>query len=351
MTRHAFGFGATFHPAVLERPEFEPYRERYQAAFLRLFNRAVLANEMKWRYWDRPGTKERTRELLDLLSAHGIEVRGHCMVWPGAAKVPKSVVPLLDGEHNESLRRATLDHIREIGAFYRGKVRDWDVQNEPHQHRAIQRLLGPLCQVEWFNSAREADPGARLVLNENETLLGGAAAETVLATARYLREHDAPLGALGEQAHFDSLPDVQVLWAGFERLASLGLPVIVTEFDAPGVDEDAQADFTRDFYTLAFSHPAVTDVLTWSVWERTALQPSKALLRADFSPKKNLEAYEDLVFRRWWTAADLVTGPDGRCALRGFKGDYELTVESRGRRVARSIHLGEGGGRETVVLR
>jgi hypothetical protein len=44
--------------------------------------------------------------------------------------------------------------------------------------------------------------------------------------------------------------------------------------------------------------------------------------------KPNAHVFEDLVFRQWWTNADLVTDALGAAATRGFLGDYEVTISA-----------------------
>ncbi|HQR33140.1 MAG TPA: hypothetical protein PLK30_10400, partial [Blastocatellia bacterium] len=47
---------------------------------------------------------------------------------------------------------------------------------------------------------------------------------------------------------------------------------------------------------------------------------------ADWSSKPNALAYNDLVFREWWTNVAGVSNSAGRFATRGFKGSYNVTA-------------------------
>ena len=93
-------------------------------------------------------------------------------------------------------------------------------------------------------------------------------------------------------------------WAEFR------LPVRMTEFDVWTRDEELQADFTRDFLILCFSHPSVTGVQHWVFWETCHWRPSAAMYRADWSEKPNAMVYKDLVLHRWRTNLAGATGPD-----------------------------------------
>ena len=56
-------------------------------------------------------------------------------------------------------------------------------------------------------------------------------------------------------------------------------------------DEEMQADYTRDFLTLAYSHPTVVGVQLWGFWERAHLQPNRQASRPQSSAA-----------RRWTTS-------------------------------------------------
>ncbi len=105
----------------------------------------------------------------------------------------------------------------------------------------------------------------------------------------------------------------------------------MTEFDINIADEDAQAQYTRDFMTAVFSHPSVTGFLMWGFWEGRHWLPSGAMFRRNWSIKPNGEAYKELVFREWWTDVEGVTGEDGIYRTRGFLGEYDVEATLGGR--------------------
>ena len=74
------------------------------------------------------------------------------------------------------------------------------------------------------------------------------------------------------------------------------------------------------------------------------------MLRRDWSPKPNAEAYNDLVFKRWWTNARGKTGAQGNFATRGFLGDYEIEVKAGGKAKTVRVSLPKGGAKAECVL-
>lgn len=100
------------------------------------------------------------------------------------------------------------------------------------------------------------------------------------------------------QAHFglDVTPLVKML-AVLDRFARFGLPIQITEFDAQLPNETLQAEFTRDFLTTMFSHPAVSGVVMWGFWEGRHDSPATALWRCNWTPKPNATAWMNLVLK------------------------------------------------------
>ena len=127
--------------------------------------------------------------------------------------------------------------------------------------------------------------------------------------------------------------------SGLDRFARLGLPIAITEFDINSEDEQLQADYTRDFLTACFSHPAVSEIVTWGFWEKRHWFPKAALWRADWSLKPNGKAWVELTTRKWWTQASGTTDSQGRYGARGFLGQYRVTATYKGKRAEQTVTL------------
>lgn len=326
MKRHSFAFGtAVVAQALLSSA---PDDLKYKEWFFRLFNSAVFENDFKWPSFE----QNRTRALtaLDYLRNQGFTMlRGHNLVWPTFTYLPADLRSLVNNP--EAMRQRINNHILEEGRATAGKFRDWDVLNEPIPNRDLQNVLGDLEMVEWFKKSREADPAARLFINEYD-IIPNAGANRVKQDEYYrlitwLKEKGAPVDGLGEQGHFGfNLTGIDKAKQIFDRFAELGLVIQVTEFDIDIYDEKLQADYTRDYLTLCFSHPSIDSFLMWGFWEARHWKPQGAILRRDWTLKPNGEVWRDLITKEWWTNADLKADDAGLVTQRGFLGDYEITV-------------------------
>ena len=137
----------------------------------------------------------------------------------------------------------------------------------------------------------------------------------------------------------DQLTDPERLLQILDRFARYKVPLQVTEFDVAIDDEQLQADYLRDFFLACFSHPSVELIQQWASGSGVHWRPQAALFRADWSAKPNGRKLLDLIHNRWKTQATGTTDADGRFTVRGFLGDYELTIAKAGRVARRTFPL------------
>ncbi len=327
LKRHAFGWGTAVAAERLLGTSEDSLR--YRRFIPENFNMAVLENDLKWGPWEQ--NRNRALDALHWLRNNGIgRIRGHNLVWPGWRWMPQDVQALANNP--EALRQRILARISDVAAAVRGLVVDWDVVNEPVAERDVLNILGDSVMADWFRAAKQADPGARLFINEYAILSANGAnlrkqnlyyrmIETLLAGG-------APVEGIGMQGHFDSATPPERLLEVLDRFARLGLPVVITEYDFATTDEELQAQFTRDFMTAAFSHPAVSDFLMWGFWEGNHWKPLGAMIRRDWSEKPMYRVWRELIYERWRTEESGTTNSSGVFSFRGFKGEYEITVKA-----------------------
>jgi len=92
LRRHAFGFGSAMSAQMLTSES--PDAVKHRTSVTELFNKAVLANDLKWAFWEKTETRRVTMKALEWLDSQGIEVRGHVLLWPSWQKCPADIQPL-----------------------------------------------------------------------------------------------------------------------------------------------------------------------------------------------------------------------------------------------------------------
>lgn len=338
MKRHAFGWGSAVAASAILGGGSD--NETYRAKVRELFNQVVVENDLKWPQWEQD--RNRAMRLLDWMRDNNLPVRGHNMVWPGWQYLPADLRAI--SSNPDRLRTRIDQHILEIGQATRGRVIDWDVVNEPIPNRDLQNILGDYELVRWFQLARAADPDAKLYINEYDIETGGGRnkrkQDQYFDLIQALIERQAPLDGIGIQGHFGTdVTDPRRVYEILDRFASFKLPIKITEFDINTSDEELQADYTRDYLTVCFSHPAMDSILIWGFWEGRHWLPAAAPYRRDWSEKPHGRVWRELLFDKWWTKAEGLTNADGAYSTRAFLGDHEIEVRVGDQVATRPLQL------------
>ncbi|MBT8400865.1 MAG: endo-1,4-beta-xylanase [Rhodothermia bacterium] len=349
MKRHAFRFGTAVNAnAYLGRSIPTADAEQYVETVHSLFNAAVLEGTMKWTNWEVPERRAKADTTVSGLLAHGLAIRGHALVWPSWNRSP-SRLRALEGDP-QAVQSEILAHIAQQVTAYRGEVAEWDVVNEPYTNDDLVRLVGLRGVAEWFEEARRSDPSAGLVVNDFDILETGDQRSTrhvnhVTDLVRKLRALGAPVTGVGLQAHFDlvSLSHPETMLSIMDSLAAAEVDLVVTEYDIDLQDDSLASQYTRDFMTAVFSHPAATGFFLWGFWDGRHWKDNALLYEHDWTLKPAGRAWMDLVFDQWWTQETGTTDATGRLAVRGFLGEYSIQVTSQSRVISVDTTLRSGG--------
>ena len=215
--------------------------------------------------------------LVEWARERGKEVRGHTLVWH--QQVPDWLSK--DDWTAPELERVLTEHVRTVVSRYRGKITTWDVVNEPFTDAGELRsddgfpflaVVGPRYVEIALRAARDADPDARLMVNEIGAELGGPKLDALVRMAEQLKARGVPLDGIGLESHLttERPPGRGVMRNSIERLAKLGLDVEITELDVadPKGDAQAQAAIYRDAGAACAAVPRCRRLTTWGVSDR-----------------------------------------------------------------------------------
>jgi GH35 family endo-1,4-beta-xylanase len=352
--RHEFWFGAALANQAFDGGLSPADREQYLRLFLTNFNSAVTENALKWHSMEQNRGKINYRTVDAILAwtdQHELPLRGHNIYWGIPNRVQDWLKSMPDDEFRETLKQRGLD----VGGRYKGRFAEYDLNNEMIHGNYYEQRLGTNITLQMAGWVHQADPKAALYLNDYD-ILTGVKLDDYLRHIRTLLAQGVPIAGIGVQGHLHGETfDPKALHNALEKLSEFKLPIRVTEFNMPGQrskyckdtslrltdeEEKAKALAIVDYYRICFSYPMVKGILMWGFWEGANWIPASSLYRRDWTPLPAAAAYQDLLFRKWWTRWDGAADTGGQATVRAFYGKHRITVDGQ----SRIVDLSSGTG-------
>jgi endo-1,4-beta-xylanase len=82
----------------------------------------------------------------------------------------------------------------------------------------------------------------------------------------------------------------------------------------------------------------------WGFWEGANWIPQSSLYKRDWTPTPAAHAYQNLIFKEWWTTSQGKTNRKGELSVPAFFGKYKVTVNG----VSREVDLTKSAGSAVV---
>jgi len=222
--------------------------------------------------------------------------------------------------------------IREV-TRYKGVVKEYDVINEPTHANYLQSIVGDSINWNCFKWAHEADPDARLFVNDYNIIEWQDQTNNFITLVQKMLQHGAPITGIGAQCHIGSSVDLTNFKTRFDQLGQFGLPVKVTEFDmgAKSLTEAQYAVEIAKMMRLCFSHPSIEGFVFWGLTEPTWVPASIVnVIREDRTTKIAADTVYKLIHQEWTTNVTGLTDSNGRRTLKGYFGDYDVLAKVDG---------------------
>ena len=240
--------------------------------------------------------------LFEFATSCNAKMRGHTLIWNDF--MPDWTRRLSAREMERLLDR----HIDDVAGRYSGRVHSWDVVNEPiwieSGHEGGLRggpwyaAMGRDYIARSFKRARQADPHAKLVLNEafleyrwydspfakNRSRKPDSPWSkfrgNFLDLVRRLRDDNVPLDAIGMESHlspkFRDEYDRDSLLEFMHTIKAMGLDIYITELDVDdspfpddfGKRDKGVADYYHMYLKDVLSTDAVRLLVTWELSDR-----------------------------------------------------------------------------------
>lgn len=364
---HNFNFGVSMTQSrdLYNTPKFNLYRDRVKE----LFNFVTVG--FYWVLFDERGDTSYANaymnDNLKWADENNLRVKGHPLLWHES--LPNWVIDFEDmGELEQIINKRISSLIKSYP-----KIPYWDVYNEPvapfkaHVHPSgITRWISYKGGIEpamlyLYDLVNKIDPTKKYVNNHYHP----KEAEFI-SINQYFIDKKVNYSAIGMQAHMQT--DYGVLsetdlWNLLEDYSKFEKEIHFTEITVTsskrfkdweehkiylkkrddlrnqGKDlnlesldeyEIYQADYLRDFFTLAFSHPDLTSITIWNLTDLNAWRGhAGGILDKELNPKKSFYALKKLIKEDWSTKTEIIQKVKKPIVFNGFYGDYlgEVTID------------------------
>lgn len=367
--KHGFLFGSNIF--MLNGFKTAAENLRYETVFKELFNLACVP--FYWKTLEPEQGKPRYTAnssfiyrrpppdpVLDFCAKNGITPKGHTLVWDN----PTHSIPAWLPVDTSKIQPLIDARIKELALRYGSKIKTWDVVNEVlKDHPDVP--MPPEYALRAFRAAQKYFPtSTRLFINEvtTESWQNFHREYTPYKLLiDHLRQKGIKIGGIGLQFHFFSESLHQDVLAGkamkpsdlfrsLDLYAQYKVPVHVSEITIPTLPNTAeglknQAELTRNFYRLWFSHPAIEAIIWWNVADGTAVAGEDkwrgGFLDEALQPKPSFQALNQLINQEWKT--NFSTNTDKTSfSFRGFYGDYVATISANGKTIEKRFSIQKG---------
>jgi endo-1,4-beta-xylanase len=309
--------------------------EEFTKEFLALFNFATITHYV-WDSWYELfepregeynwGIKD---NIVNWLAPHGVEIEGRPIFWPHPTVTPEWLTNKSFDGVVAYLHKHTSDLVRHYG----DRINQWEVVNEMHDwanvHHFSESQITDLVRIAC-QGTRDANPRAVRIINNcapfaEYVARGRQAREDARRPLRSPRRFIKDLidagvefDVIGLQIYFPQrdLSDIARL---LERFEPFGKPIYITEigassnFSAPNPsgavagstdepyawhrrwDEELQADWLEQVYTLFYSKPYVRAINWYDFSDFRPFIVNGGLVREDSSPKQSFHRLHDLL--------------------------------------------------------
>ncbi len=333
--RHGFLFGAAIPDSLAEKST-DTMSAEDRKMFLKVlsenFNYAVHENALKWYDCEaEPNVVDyyRADRIWEICKDYNIPMRGHCIFWEKDKYIMSWLKPL----NNDQLRAAVHRRAIDVTKHFKGRISEFDLNNEMVHGDFFRRRLGYGIVNEMAYMAMAGNPDITLFVNDYGILVeGGYNAATYITQIENLLAMGVPIGGIGCQGHFVATKAAgkapttpEHVQKTLDQLAKFNLPIKITECLFIGDNEQDKADALLMFFPICFAHPNVEAIIIWGFWEQGHWMPQTAMWKKDWTPTPQVEAYRDLVFNKWWTKTAGKANSNGTFKTRAFYGDYIIT--------------------------
>jgi len=314
------------------------------------FHREMIdeENDMKYAVVDK---------IIDWAKRNGVakDIHGHALMFQKKEHHPQMLVYKDIVNDKAALDRSIEEHFKYFAKRF-PDVTLWDVSNEePHRHTTgktdwfLGYHHGKEIIIDWYKWAKEYMPDSTRLLTDG--FRTNAIYDVVQKPYMDWAMENVDFDAIGHQGHTSAAFDPEKVVELLKDLASYGKPIKITEYDTTTLrtDPDMQGNITRDALIAYFAEEKVDFIQLWGFREGSSGAQNRVMYKSNYTLKPGGIVYQDLVYNKWWTKETVKTNSEGKCSLRAYYGDYDISFNYNGETKLVSIPLYKGNKNDVEI--
>ena len=293
-------------------------------------------------------------------------LHGHTILWDSYTRQSDELNAAMPTMSEEEIRKVFYSYAGEIIGYFGDSMAQLDVLNEPRANSKTRDRFGVDWIADLFRLSDllrdEYAPDLKLYLNEtgicgNES--HWPAVYRLNELVANLRSEGAVIDGVGHQYHNNPIYYPQTIYNQLDYVSDLVDEITITEYDSVykgnGLSKqealELEGDFLRDSLIMAYSNPKMAGFIMWGMYDQQHWRGNAPMLNREFNEKPAVKYWDQLVLDEWKTQTGGKTDDKGVCAMRGHRGEYDVTVKVGGKEAKTSLKVtADGENHVTAVV-
>ena len=363
--QHQFIFGTNMR-RLSDMPDDSKIKHEALQSIIDIFNTIHVCNYWEEQDYGKPADFSTAMMDYEWATRNNIRTRHHAILY----NVP-SWIPADKKLTEEDYWNMIEFRIKDVAENFGGKIFLYDVMNEMFHRKSFSDRIrdvnpnfpdftDPQVAKRIYDLTRKYLPDAKLVVLEalNSTVVNNPAIFRFVNYCKALRDVGCDFDYVGHQAHFftrhipfqeghlvhgEDCFTMVAIDKSFDLLASVGKPVVITEFNGPTrnrkqpreeqeklwtMTDHENSAWQINFYRLAFSKPYILELTRWvHVDDVTGNAMDGGILDRNGDKRQIYYDLKKLIKEEWHTKVDDKTNKKGEIAWRGFYGEYDIKIK------------------------
>lgn len=332
---------------------------------LEKFNTVTPENSMKIGSYEAAGGATAV-DHANFTIDNNMYLHGHVIFWDSYTRQGTELNAAMPTMSEAEIRKIFYSYASELIRYFGDSMAQLDVLNEPRANSKTRDRFGVDWIADLFRLSAllrdEYAPDLKLYLNE--TGISGAESHwpyvySLNELVTDLKNEGAVIEGIGHQYHGQPIYYPQTIYNQFDYVADLVDEITITEYDsvysgnALSKQEalELEGDFLRDSIIMAYSNPKMAGFIMWGMYDQQHWRGDSPMLDREFNEKPGVKYWDQLVLGEWKTKTGGRTDNDGICAMRGHRGEYEVTVKVGAKEAKTTLKVSDcGENRVTAVV-